>query len=87
MKIVKWEADFCKACKEYDAVFMKAVEDWNVRYEKVDVTEQEQRAVDNNISLLPTTSVFNDAGKEVYRLQGKRELTELVDVIKEFKDV
>lgn len=86
MKFVKWEAPWCKACGEYDSVFMKVVEDWNVPYEKVNVDDQGKRAADANITLLPTTSIYNNEGKEVYRLQGKRELPELIDLIKEFKD-
>lgn len=86
MKFIKWEADFCKSCKEYDPVFIKAMHDWNVPYEKVDVEVESKRASDANIVILPTTSIMNSEGKEVYRLVGKRELPELIDLIKEFKD-
>lgn len=86
MKIRKWEKYNCQPCANYDPVFKKVMEDWNVEHDIVNVEDNVDLAREANITLLPTTSIYDKSGKEVYRLQGVREATELVDLIKEFKD-
>ena len=66
MKVIKFGADWCSACKAMDLMFTDESKNWKI----VDVDENPEMVLEHNINKLPTILFLNKKGEEVNRHVG-----------------
>jgi thiol-disulfide isomerase/thioredoxin len=72
--IYKFEADFCKKCKECEPAFKAFVSELkDVSIIKVDSEKEEEMVILHSVARLPTFIVTKD-DKELFRCHGVEEL-------------
>ena len=82
LKIIKFEADWCGACKQMKPIFSSVAKSTQgVAFETVNVDRQAALAERYNVELLPTVVAVKD-GKEVGRFTGFRNEAKLKSFVK-----
>ena len=82
LKIIKFEADWCGACKQMKPIFSSVAKSTQgVAFETVNVDRQAALAERYNVDLLPTVVAVKD-GKEVGRFTGFRNEAKLKSFVK-----
>ena len=85
LKILKFEADWCGACKQMKPVFSAvAKEEKGVAFETVNVDNQASLADRYRVEMLPTIVAVRD-GREVGRLVGAQSATKLKKFVKKHR--
>lgn len=81
--IADFFATWCGPCQMFGPVFEKAsqeIKDKKIKLVKIDVDEENNLALENNVSSVPTVVAFKN-GKEVKRFLGFKPLDQLKDFI------
>lgn len=71
MKYLKFEADWCGACKMVQPQLNKVVAE-GITVEKINAEHSAELVTQYNIRNLPTVVLVDDSGKEFYRNSGSR---------------
>lgn len=74
-EVIVFSAAWCSNCQP----FKKALEQQGIKFESVDVDEQEERVASLSIRGLPTTLILED-GVEIKRIAGNK-VKEVVEAI------
>ena len=75
MKYLKFEADWCGACKMLKPV-LRRVEEAGVTVEVINAEHSAELVTQYNVKNLPTVILVDDTGKEFYRFTGTKAKTE-----------
>jgi thioredoxin 1 len=85
LKIIKFEADWCGACKQMKPIFSSVAKSTQgVAFETVNVDRQADLADRYKVELLPTVVAVKD-GKEVGRFTGFRNEAKLKSFVKKHR--
>ncbi|MCB1203367.1 MAG: thioredoxin family protein [Verrucomicrobiae bacterium] len=85
LKILKFEADWCGACKAMKPAFAAVAKSTEgVRFETVNVDRQSSLAESYGVKLLPTIVAVKD-GREVGRLTGAQSEKKLKNFVKKHR--
>ena len=79
--VVYFSAPWCEPCKAMKPAFIALMEDEGIKYELVDVSENQVAARKYKVMGVPTIIVTND-GEIVGRVTGSRSREQLLKLIK-----
>lgn len=85
LRILKFEADWCGACKAMKPAFAAVAKSTEgVKFESVDIDRQSSMAERYGVTLLPTVIAVKD-GREVGRLTGVQSQMKLKNFVKKHR--
>ena len=69
--VLFFKSKSCQICKTVDTIFNEVADNFinSVEAEKVDITENMQKTIDNGVMSVPTILFYKD-GREIERLSG-----------------
>ena len=84
MKYLKFEANWCGACKMVQPQLNKVVAE-GITVEKINAEFSAEMVTEYNVRNLPTVILVDDSGKEYYRTVGsKMKAPELIETYNNF---
>lgn len=87
MKVLKFEADWCGPCKAYTPIFEQVTGDLQLETEIHDVDKATDMVEHFNIRSVPTTLVVDDNEKELGRVSGMIQASDLKKFIEEVDEL
>lgn len=84
MKYLKFEANWCGACKMVQPQLNKVAAE-GITVEKINAEFSAEMVTEYNVKNLPTVILVDDSGKEYYRTAGsKMKAAELIETYNDF---
>jgi len=85
MKVIKFGAEWCGPCKVFHKTFedvSKMDEFKDIKFEEMDVEENELEVEKYQVRAVPTTIILDDNDELKYKLSGNISKDELINIIK-----
>lgn len=80
-KLRYWSANWCTPCRMFGPVLNRVKEEKGVEVEKLDFDENEDLALEQEITGLPTVQILDENGNEFNRTVGSYPFEQFCEII------